>query len=330
MTPAAALLAAAALSIAAARINSAAAAGAAARPDRHRRSDDPFAERIQAEVSALGFEVVAVEPWRTGEAIESLDAAGRANQAAAAIRMVASRKGVEIWVANQPTGRSLMRQLVVDERARAERRSGGAADRRAAAHDAALAFRDATAAAPPRPTISRRATPVAPPPPNLGLQAATGGLESRGGSVGVQAWGTLHRFVVRPFGIALDFSAPLLRHRQRPRRRRHRRCGWQARQRSCATNDRAGCTGRGRRRGGDSPQRERGRQGPVSRPARSGDGRRGLRARRRRLVARAGCASVRARSRASCPRVCRCSSPETRPGGGVFPSWRGGLVEVSW
>ena len=79
-------------------------------------SDDPFAERIKAEVSALGLEVVSVEPWRTGEAVESLDAAGRANQAAAAIRMIASRKGVEVWMANQPTGRSLMRQLVVDER----------------------------------------------------------------------------------------------------------------------------------------------------------------------------------------------------------------------
>ena len=80
-------------------------------------SDDPFAERIKAEVSALGLEVVAVEPWRTGESVESLDAAGRANQAAAAIRMIASRKGVEVWMANQPTGRSLLRQLVVDERA---------------------------------------------------------------------------------------------------------------------------------------------------------------------------------------------------------------------
>ena len=80
-------------------------------------SDDPFAERIRAEVSALGFEVVTVEPFRTGEPVESLDAAGRANQAAAAIRMVPSRKGVEVWVANQPTGRSLLRQLIVDEQA---------------------------------------------------------------------------------------------------------------------------------------------------------------------------------------------------------------------
>jgi len=32
-------------------------------------SDDPFAERIRAEVSALGLEVVTVEPFRTGEPV---------------------------------------------------------------------------------------------------------------------------------------------------------------------------------------------------------------------------------------------------------------------
>ena len=68
-------------------------------------SDDPFAERIKAEVSALGFEVVAIEPWRTGESIESLDAVGRANQAAAAIRMIAvaqGRRGLDSEPADRP------------------------------------------------------------------------------------------------------------------------------------------------------------------------------------------------------------------------------------
>jgi hypothetical protein len=83
------------------------------------QSDDPFAERVRAEVAALGFEVVAIEPQRTGESVVSLDAAGRAHHAEAAIRMVASRKGVELWVAHQPTGRSLLRWLIVDESASA-------------------------------------------------------------------------------------------------------------------------------------------------------------------------------------------------------------------
>jgi hypothetical protein len=172
-------------------------------------SDDPFAERIRAEVSALGLEVVAVEPWRTGEGIESLDAAGRANQAAAAIRMVASRKGVEIWVANQPTGRSLLRQLIVDERAPAPN-EGLVALQTAELLRTTLLSRSETA--PPRSVPTATAErPAAPPRPlNAGLQSGFGVLWSpRGGGEAYQAWATIHRFLVRPFGIALDFSAPV-------------------------------------------------------------------------------------------------------------------------
>ena len=174
-------------------------------------SDDPFAERIRAEVSALGLEVVAVEPWRTGEAIESLDAAGRANQAAAAIRMVASRKGVEIWVANQPTGRSLLRQLIVDERAPAPN-EGLVALQTAELLRTTLLSRSETPPPPPRPvpTIKEELPPAPPPPPNAGLQVAFGVLWSpRGGDEAYQLWGTIHRFLVRPLGIALDVSAPV-------------------------------------------------------------------------------------------------------------------------
>ena len=176
-------------------------------------SDDPFAERIRAEVSALGLEVVAVEPWRTGEAIESLDAAGRANQAAAAIRMVASRKGVEIWVANQPTGRSLLRQLIVDERAPAPN-EGLVALQTAELLRTTLLSRSETAPPPaprPVPAIKEEPPPAPPLPPNAGVQAGFGVLWSpRGGSEAYQLWATVHRFIVRPLGIALDFSAPVL------------------------------------------------------------------------------------------------------------------------
>jgi len=175
-------------------------------------SDDPFAERIRAEVSALGLEVVAVEPWRTGEAIESLDAAGRANQAAAAIRMVASRKGVEIWVANQPTGRSLLRQLIVDERAPAPN-EGLVALQTAELLRTTLLSRSETAPPPPRPvpTITPAPLPALPPsPPNAGLQAGFGVLWSpRGGGEAYQLWMSIHRFLVRPLGVALDVSAPI-------------------------------------------------------------------------------------------------------------------------
>jgi len=174
-------------------------------------SDDPFAERIRAEVSALGLEVVAVEPWRTGEAIESLDAAGRANQAAAAIRMVASRKGVEIWVANQPTGRSLLRQLTVDERAPAPN-EGLVALQTAELLRTTLLSRSETAPPPPRavPAIKEEPPPAPPSPPNAGLQAGFGVLWSpSGGDEAYQLWMTIHRFLVRPIGVALDVSAPV-------------------------------------------------------------------------------------------------------------------------
>jgi hypothetical protein len=178
-------------------------------------SDDPFAERIRAEVSALGLEVVAVEPWRTGESVESLDAAGRANQAAAAIRMVASRKGVEVWVANQPTGRSLLRQLIVDERPGAPNEGLVALQTAELLRTTLLSRSEARPPSPaPRPAAPTAAELVPPPPPrslsNAGLQACFGALYSPGGGgTAYQVWMTIHRVLFRPLGIALDVSAPI-------------------------------------------------------------------------------------------------------------------------
>ena len=176
-------------------------------------SDDPFAERIRAEVSALGFEVVTVEPWRTGEPVESLDAAGRANQAAAAIRMVPSRKGVEVWVANQPTGRSLLRQLIVDEQPGTPNEGLVALQTAELLRTTLLSRSDlppGPTRAPPlenRPEIVAPATP--PPPPSGNLQAASGVMFSPGaGDPAVQVWVTVSHVVRRPFGVALDLSGP--------------------------------------------------------------------------------------------------------------------------
>jgi hypothetical protein len=181
-------------------------------------SDDPFAERIKAEVSSLGLEVVAVEPWRTGETVESLDAAGRANQAAAAIRMIPSRKGVEVWMANQPTGRSLLRQLIVDERAGAPN-EGLVALQTAELLRTTLLSQSEALSPSVRVSAARNAPdqnqppppPPAPPsPPSAGLQAAVGALYSPGNNEpAIQAWLTINRVVFRPFGLALDLSAPL-------------------------------------------------------------------------------------------------------------------------
>lgn len=181
-------------------------------------NDDPFAERIRAEVSALGFEVIAIEPRRTGELVDSLDAAGRVNHAAAAIRMVASRKGVEVWVANQPTGRSLLRQLIVDESAGAPNQ-GLVALQTAELLRTTLLSRSDLPPAPWRAPVSAPSSGVAasvpaaaaapPPPPSGALQAAAGVLYSPGaGNVAVQVWLTISHVVRRPLGIALDLSGP--------------------------------------------------------------------------------------------------------------------------
>jgi hypothetical protein len=212
-----AALLAAVLSIAAARC--ARAAEAAEAPMRVLivvdESDDPFAERIKAEVTALGLEVVAIEPWRTGESVESLDTAGRANHAAAAIRMIASRKGVEIWMANQPTGRSLMRQLVVDERPVPN--EGLVALQTAELLRTTLLSRSEvpTSTTPP-PKSPAGVAEIAPPPParppaapSTSLQAAAGVLVSPGVDPGMQLWLTASHVIAGNVGLALDASAPL-------------------------------------------------------------------------------------------------------------------------
>jgi hypothetical protein len=216
VTAARAALVATAVSIAVARVTIAAAASDA--PLRVLivvdDSDDPFAERIKAEVSALGFEVVAIEPWRTGESIESLEAVGRANQAAAAIRMIASRKGVEVWIANQPTGRSLMRQLIVDERPVPN--EGLVALQTAELLRTTLLSRSEVppaaraAAAGATPPANPPAIAAPPPgPPSASVQAAAGVLFSPGADPSIQAWLTAGYVVVPPIGVALDVSVPL-------------------------------------------------------------------------------------------------------------------------
>ena len=304
----AALLAAAALSIAAARFASAAAA-----VDGRLRvlivideSDDPFAERIKAEVSALGFEVVSVEPWRTGEAVESLDAAGRANQAAAAIRMIASRKGVEVWMANQPTGRSLMRQLVVDERPVPN--EGLVALQTAELLRTTLLSRSELAARSRphrRPSNRPIEMPIAPPgPPTASLQAARGPLYSPGSSITMQVWGTAQqcrRPALRP--RAGRQRAVAIRHDQGPEGSASVRW-WLFGAAAFMRYDRPEkpavrhCR---RRRRGDSPQRDRDRQRATARQLREHDGRRNLRPRRRRHRGDALAALRRARGRRSRP-----------------------------
>src|SRR5262245_61545358 len=70
---------------------------------------DPFLERVGAEIAGLGFSLLRAD------SNGPLEAAARAAQAVAAIRVLPSRKGVEVWMADATSGRSLLRQVVVDE-----------------------------------------------------------------------------------------------------------------------------------------------------------------------------------------------------------------------
>ena len=87
-----------------------------ARPNDHRRvlllvdsPGDPFMDRIRAEVVSLGLEGVVRAPQG------SIEARARAEHAVAAIRILPSRNGVEVWMADAASGRSLLRQVIVDE-----------------------------------------------------------------------------------------------------------------------------------------------------------------------------------------------------------------------
>jgi hypothetical protein len=187
------------------------------------QADDPFAERIRAELVGLGLDVIALEPWRTGEAIESLDAAGRSEQAAAAVRMVPSRKGVEVWMANQPTGRSLLRQLIVDESATGPNEGLVALQTAELLRTSLLALHDPRPPAGGRPGGGRTdgAPKQEPPVPIVtagtrgepgpwGVQGAFGALFSpASGDAEMQVWLSVHRMISGRFGIALDGSAPL-------------------------------------------------------------------------------------------------------------------------
>lgn len=183
------------------------------------QADDPFAERIRAELAALGLDVVALETWRTGEAIESLDAAGRSESASAAIRMLSSRKGVEVWMANQPTGRSLLRQLIVDESPTGPNLGLVALQTAELLRTSLLSVADARAATAARQEsapskTAETAVPVVEAksvgPAAWGVQAAFGAMVSpASGDAQMQGWLSVQRLIVGRLGIALDGSLPL-------------------------------------------------------------------------------------------------------------------------
>jgi hypothetical protein len=177
------------------------------------RADDPFAKRISAELTSLGLAVLTLEPWRTGVSVSTLEGAARAEGAIAAIRTVSSRKGVEIWMADQVTGRPLLRQLVVDESPTGPNQSLIALQTVELLRTSLLS-RPAAPAPGGDPLVV--ATPSLPPAgtavAETGVSAGVGGLMAAGGSgTAVQIWLSLHRTLgrrARRLEIDVDLSAP--------------------------------------------------------------------------------------------------------------------------
>jgi hypothetical protein len=169
---------------------------------------DPFMGRIKAEVVALGLEVAMRPP------VGSIDADARAEHAVAAIRMLPSGKGVEVWMADETSGRSLLRQVIVDE-------TPGGPDQNLIALQTAELLRTgffprskmpASPASPPPAPPAIAASAPARPAGETCVQVGVGPLHSLGGaSSALQAWLSIQHLWSQRFGIAVDLGAPIRR-----------------------------------------------------------------------------------------------------------------------
>ncbi len=79
------------------------------------RPNDALLKRVTAEIASLGVTLITIGPPRPHESLGPLEAAARRDKAVAAIRTLPSGRGVEVWMADETSGRSLLRQVIVDE-----------------------------------------------------------------------------------------------------------------------------------------------------------------------------------------------------------------------
>ena len=176
------------------------------------KPSDPFVDRIRAELTSLGLSVIARGP------VGPLEADARDQRAIAAIRVLPSRKGVEVWMADETSGRSLLRQVIVDE-------SPGGPNQGLVALQTAELLRTSLFPRqdkPPQPPGAQIVVvPSAPvvephreaaPSREVGVQAGLGLLYSAGGAgSALQAWLSLHQQLAGRWALALGLSAPLAR-----------------------------------------------------------------------------------------------------------------------
>ena len=167
---------------------------------------DPFIGRIRAEVALLGVEVVMRAPQG------QIEASARSEHAVAAIRMLPSRRGVEVWMADETSGRSLLRQVVVDETPRGPNENLIALQT-AELLRTSLFPRPTPPASHPADAPPVVVTPAPPPASGESQLVSSVGLLSGGGDAGPawQAGLAVQHFWNDRFGFAISLSAPFQR-----------------------------------------------------------------------------------------------------------------------
>jgi hypothetical protein len=137
----------------------------------------------------------------------------------AAIRALPSRKGVELWMADVTTGRTLTRQLVVDEEPTGPDYNLVALQTAEILSTSLL--RKSDPVPPPNPPPVPPVPPAPPaavvpgalPPPGAKIEVAgaIGSLYSLGGvEPSMQTWVSLRRRSHRGFGVGIDASVPIV------------------------------------------------------------------------------------------------------------------------
>src|SRR5262249_5220500 len=76
---------------------------------------DHFGLRVIAELEALGFRALIIDPLDEAASRASLEATARKAGAIAAIRAVPSARGVEVWIADRVTGKTVLREVASDD-----------------------------------------------------------------------------------------------------------------------------------------------------------------------------------------------------------------------
>jgi hypothetical protein len=172
---------------------------------------DPFLERVGAEIEKLGFTLVRSATQGP------LEAAARGQLAVAALRVLPTRTGIEVWMADATSGRSLLRQVIVDE-------SPAGPDLELIVLQTAELLRTSLLgekappepptqvdAAQPKQTEQTEQTGAAARSRNTALQLWCGALYSPGGvGAALELGVSLQHFFGERWGLGLDLGLPLL------------------------------------------------------------------------------------------------------------------------